>query len=374
MAGPGKGLRDPRKVIAATPRPTLFLPDRFFVYPAFDYLVIGGGLSLLFAVAMATIGLDLTLNGWLTTLIIVANGAHFAASSVRLYTRPGVTRTLPLLTLAFPVIAVLALTAAITLPEPLGLFLMTTYLVWSPYHYSAQAYGLAVMYGYRAGAPLDDTAKRAIRVACLLPFVWTLLQPIGGLGELLRAWHVSAPMPVGQARGVVSQVLQSLILFSPIGLMLWLRARRGVLLPLISLLTIAANAVWWTVFNILDAFVWATVFHGLQYLAIVAIFHVKDRLRDPGNRRGGGWHAATFYLGCVALGYALFELWPHAYAWAGYDFKKSALLITAAINIHHFVVDAFIWRLRRDPNYANVVDAPAGLERAAESADGALAR
>jgi hypothetical protein len=25
--------------------------------------------------------------------------------------------------------------------------------------------------------------------------------------------------------------------------------------------------------------------------------------------------------------------------------------VTAVINIHHFVVDAYIWRLRRDPNY-----------------------
>jgi len=28
------------------------------------------------------------------------------------------------------------------------------------------------------------------------------------------------------------------------------------------------------------------------------------------------------------------------------------------INIHHFVVDAFIWKLRRDPNYQTVVDVP----------------
>jgi hypothetical protein len=365
-------------MIAVAPRPTLFAPGRFFVHPLFDYLLIGGGLSLLFGVAMATIALDLTLNGWLAALIVVANGAHFAASSVRLYTRSGVTRSLPLLTLAFPVIAVLALTAAITLPEPLGLLLVTTYLVWSPYHYSAQAYGLAVMYGYRAGASLDDQSKRAIRIACLVPFVWTLLQPAGGLGELLRAWDVAAPAPVDQARGAVSQALQSVILFAPVGLVLWLRVRRGVVLPLISIVTIASNAVWWTVFNILDAFLWATVFHGLQYLAIVTIFHVKDRLRDPGNRHGGGWHAATFYVGCVLLGYALFDVWPYAYAWAGYDFKKSALLITAAINIHHFVVDAYIWRLRRDPNYVNVMDGglrgeQRALERDGGSADGALA-
>jgi len=162
-------------MIAVAPRPTLFAPGRFFVHPIVDYFLIAGGLSLVFAGAMATMALDLTLNGWLATLIIVANGAHFAASTVRLYTRPGVTRALPLLTLAFPVLAVLAVTAAITLPEPLGLLLVATYLVWSPYHYSAQAYGLAVMYGYRAGTRLDDVAKRAIRIKCLAPFIWTLL-------------------------------------------------------------------------------------------------------------------------------------------------------------------------------------------------------
>jgi len=78
-------------MIAVAPRPTLFAPGRFFVHPIVDYSLIGGGLSLVFAVAMATMALDLTLNGWLATLIIVANGAHFAASTVRLYTRPGVT-------------------------------------------------------------------------------------------------------------------------------------------------------------------------------------------------------------------------------------------------------------------------------------------
>jgi len=262
-----------------------------------------------------------------------------------------------MLTLAFPVLAVLALTAAITLPEPLGLLLLATYLVWSPYHYSAQAYGLAVMYGYRASAPLDDAAKRGIWIACLAPFAWTLLQPAGGLGEVLRAWHVVAPAFVEQVRALVSQALEPIILFSPVALVIWLRVRHDVALPLISVVTIVSNAVWWTVFNILDAFLWATVFHGLQYLAIVTIFHVKDRLKDPTNRRGVSWHAVTFYVGCLALGYALFDIWPYAYAWAGYDLKRSTLLVTAAINIHHFVVDAYIWRLRRDPNYANVVEA-----------------
>ena len=40
------------------------------------------------------------------------------------------------------------------------------------------------------------------------------------------------------------------------------------------------------------------------------------------------------------------------------NWNVAQTVTVAAINIHHFVVDAYIWRLRRDPNYANVVDAP----------------
>jgi hypothetical protein len=32
-------------------------------------------------------------------------------------------------------------------------------------------------------------------------------------------------------------------------------------------------------------------------------------------------------------------------------------LLPIVINIHHFIVDAFIWRLRRDPSYAAVAAA-----------------
>jgi hypothetical protein len=31
-------------------------------------------------------------------------------------------------------------------------------------------------------------------------------------------------------------------------------------------------------------------------------------------------------------------------------------MVTAAINIHHFIVDAFIWKLRQDANYRIVTD------------------
>ncbi len=44
----------------------------------------------------------------------------------------------------------------------------------------------------------------------------------------------------------------------------------------------------------------------------------------------------------------------HAYTLVGFSVAESFLVIVAVINIHHFVVDAFIGRLRRDRNDAVV--------------------
>jgi len=95
----------------------------------------------------------------------------------------------------------------------------------------------------------------------------------------------------------------------------------------------------------LSAFFWATIFHGLQYLVIVAIFHVKDQSDLPNNERGALYHAAHFYLFSLALGYGLFYCWPYAFVLVGFGLAESVLLVAAAINIHHFIVDAHIWRM-----------------------------
>jgi hypothetical protein len=66
------------------------------------------------------------------------------------------------------------------------------------------------------------------------------------------------------------------------------------------------------------AFAVATIFHGLQYLAIVTIFHTRERLRQPGNRHGWLYQALVFYAMCVGLAWALFSVWPYAYVLLGF--------------------------------------------------------
>jgi hypothetical protein len=86
---------------------------------------------------------------------------------------------------------------------------------------------------------------------------------------------------------------------------------------------------------------------------------LRERLGRPANSAPWRRHAGGFCLACLLLGYLLFQVWPYAYVAVGFSQAESMLIVVAVINVHHFVADAFSWRLRRDPNYAVVGAAPA---------------
>ncbi|MBI1846248.1 MAG: hypothetical protein HY294_11095 [Candidatus Rokubacteria bacterium] len=327
---------------------------RPFVSPAFDYLFIGGVLSIAVGVVVFAGGLNAQLDNRLWYMALFANSAHFAASTVRLYTKRGAYRRWPVLTAGFP-LAVLGVLALALAAEPVTRGLFALYLIWSAFHYAAQAYGLSVMYAYRSGCELDTGERWLLRGASLVPFAFALVSPQTALVLVLPSAVLAHPV-VADGQAYLTLVLWALVFVTPI-LAFARLARRGVVLPAISVLVLYANAVWWTFFTFFDAFAWATVFHGLQYLAIVMIFHVKDEMRLPDNRHGRAYHAAWFYAVALAGGWALFIAWPHSLGWLGFDFARSVMITAALVNIHHFVVDAYIWKLRRDPNYQTVVDA-----------------
>jgi hypothetical protein len=337
---------------AAVPRKPLQL-GRAFVHPAFDLMVIGGGLSLCALAWMKLTGSRVPSPEAVALLAFLVNSPHFAASTVRLYTKPNAFRDLPFVTTVLPLAMLVVLGVGLALPATVGTQLVALYFTWSPYHYAAQTYGLALMYSYRSGVQLSDRDKKLIRVACLLPFIFAFLDTRGVL--------LGGPV-VAHGLAFLIAMLRPACLVAPILLFLAGTLGRGPRLPVISILTIVANAFWWTTLRYMDAFVWATIFHGLQYLAIVIIFHVRERReREPaaGPAVMGRWlrPAAEFYAVCVVLGYLLFQAWPHASVLASLRFSQSLLIMVAINNIHHFILDAYNWRLRRDPNYAVVTSA-----------------
>ena len=349
---------------------------RTFVGPVFDYLWIGAGASVpvlalvLFGQSLPGIGplaggmARLADSALLPFVVLLLSSTHFAASTVRLYTKPDAVASLPFVTLVLPALFLALLSFCVLVSDTLGRHLQALYLTWSPYHYAAQGYGLAVMYCYRSGCAIDGRSKKLLRALALAPFVAVFLTMPGvGLSWLLPE-SVLAAAPVRAALAGVAPVLAVIAVAGPLALFAAF-ARRAAPMPVIAPLMLIVNALWWLALPPLQAFIWATFFHGIQYLAIVVIFHVREREGRAGGRRGALAEGALFYAACLALGYALCNCLPQAYVFAGASTTESLLLVIAAVNIHHFVVDGFIWKLgRRDANRA-VVDAGAALAPAA---------
>lgn len=334
------------------------LVGNMFVNVGFDYLLIGGGLSLIVgALVLARSDVTLVLShGWLPAFILISNSAHFAASSVRLYTKPQYSQSYPFLTMVLPALALGITSLALVWPDALGRHLQSLYLTWSPFHYAAQAYGLAVMYCYRSQCQLVHGEKRLLWWICMLPFLRSFLgAPNSGLGWFVEREVIAQYPGLMAVLHFVTVALTVLTFGIPVLYFVAISARKTSPMPLISLLIVVTNGIWWIVLDYVNAFVWATVFHGLQYLAIVIIFHVKDQLKRPENKRGPAYHVCWFYGVSLLLGYGLFYCWPQFYVLLGFGLAESMLLVIAVINIHHFIVDAYIWRLRKDPNYENVV-------------------
>lgn len=343
------------------PGKTQQLKGRAFVHPVFDYLLIGGGLSLIVsAIVYTRPDRPLVAITTLPLFILLSNSAHFASSTVRLYTKPGAFTSMPFLTMMFPLVMLGLVTVCIHWAETCGPHLQSLYLTWSPYHYAAQAYGLAVMYCYRSGCMLELKEKRWLWWACMLPFLYILLYGReGGLhwaaqilvSEQGMDYFSWAPL-VNAFSNAAAQIgfLVPFWVFYKIS-----RSQCGTM-PAISMLAVVANGVWWYFLPTINAFAWATIFHGLQYLAIVIIFHLKDQMAKPNNRHGRAYHVITFYLLSLLLGYGLFQCLPGAYQFFGFGTMESYLLVVAAINIHHFIVDAYVWRLGKSDTNRRIVE------------------
>lgn len=333
---------------------------RCFVHPGFDYLFIGGGLSLytipfVYLVFGRPAMLDFSLLPW---FILCSNSAHFAASTVRLYTKPAALAQLPFVAKALPIVTLVLLTLCMFAADVIGRYVLALYLIWSPYHYAAQAYGLAVMYCYRSGCRPSLRQKRWLWVIATLPFYKVLLL---SLSKHVVPWLLpeqallsDSPWPaiaagLGGALGILSLVL-------PVVLFANIRRTTGQSVPMISILVILTNAVWFVVFPLLEGFIWTTIFHGIQYLAIVMIFHVRDHVAQPENRHSRTYHALWFYAVSLGFGYALFNCLPYGFQLLGFGATESVLLVIGAINIHHFIVDAFIWKLRVGDSNRQVVE------------------
>jgi len=299
-------------------------------------------------------------------LTLVFGTPHYGATLLRVYEARETRQRYAFFGL-WVTLALLAVYVAAIHAPLVGSLVLTLYLTWSPWHYSGQNYGVALAFLRRRGVPLPPLAKRFIHVSFVSSFLLTLLA--------LHSVQPSNPYAPVAYKGTVYELLSlgipadlHVVLFSLCSLVYLgaLAGGVGLLLRGASLRQIAPTAVllgtqglWfalptvaqhWKVFgdvhplapeNAAYTFMWVAVGHFIQYLWFTTYYTVG---RGPAKARFA-------YLGKALLAGAAIWTIPALVFAPGllgrlpYD-AGLGIMTAAVVNLHHFLLDGAIWKLR----------------------------
>ncbi|MAE69635.1 MAG: hypothetical protein CME06_04095 [Gemmatimonadetes bacterium] len=292
-------------------------------------------------------------------LIALASAPHYGATLVRVYDQRSDRRGY----FMFSVVTTIALAAVfgVALFERwIGSIFATVYLTWAGWHYTGQNYGIAAMFLRRRGVTLDGIARRALYTSFTLSYVLVFLvmhgqaEPVADPGIEVRL----VPLAIPGGFNELAIPLVTVAYFASTVAWVVLLARRVArfsdLLP--TLLISGAQALWWSIpyvarFFDLGAglvpvdwgsrsllFPWIACAHSLQYLWITSFY----------ARSSSHWNGHTrYYLSVLTAGSAIWALPALLFAPGGAAFDWNfALLLAATVNLHHFILDGAIWKLR----------------------------
>ena len=305
----------------------------------------------------------LALSAWVTTahahgfvvafyfLALIFNYPHFMATVYRAYhTREDFTKykffTLHV-TLLLVLTGILAHASYRLVP-----WVFTLYICWSPWHYSGQNYGLLMMFARRAGAAVTEAERRWLRAAFIASYTMLLASFETGSSNDPLILSLGLPAKFTFAARIVLAVAFAVCAGMGFRRMVRSSGIRAMAAPLTLLVT---QFLWFVLPTILELR-WGyqipqtryssgilAVLHSAQYIWITSYYQQREA-RAAGQEN---WRFAGYFLTLVAGGIALFipGPWLMSYIFR-FDFTTSFLIFTALVNIHHFILDGALWKLR----------------------------
>ena len=234
-------------------------------------------------------------------------------------------------------------------------WIFTIYITWSPWHYSGQNYGLFMMFARRAGADPDKGTRRALYGA----FVASYLMLFLGFhtGQSTDPLFRSLGIPAAVSRWEQVVLGAGFVLLSAYGLVRL--ARQTGWRRLLPSLTLFSSQVLWFLVPAAIALLKQldvpqtryssgvlAVMHAAQYLWITSYYARREAVGDEA-KASRNWRPLAYFGVLVAGGIALFVPGPWlASRVLHHDFSASFLIFTSLVNIHHFILDGAIWKLR----------------------------
>lgn len=352
--------------------------------------LFGPGIDLLFGCGIGYVILTAILailqppmdkiHGWLPFVILFTGLPHYGATLERVYSTPEARQHYGRYALIFSLIVGGGFLFSVISGRG-GSQLVTLYLTWSPWHYAAQNFGLVMMFLRRAEVEITPNFRLLIRSSFVLSFLLVFANIHRGASASVTDPLYADPLAPGAIRfvplGIPESITPSLLVVLGalyaivIGLVIvniFRRTAPGRRMPALAL--IFSQFAWFVLPVVLSqfvplwfspkgptvfAFTWIAIAHSVQYLWISLHFaRASGRIATAWNSLG------RYAVLAICAGAALWVFpvllsvkgglsrIPHE---SGLD-----LLVAAAVNLHHFLLDGVIWKLRDAPIRRVLVD------------------
>ena len=284
-------------------------------------------------------------------LVWVINHPHFSATNHRLYRSRDSMMQFPVTAIGVPALLVILLTAALLMPTTIGPWLVKLFLIWSPYHFSAQTMGIAQLYAKRADFIFSPSTRKALIFFVFGTYLGPTLAAEGYnalpsyYGITIPVFGLPADLFILYKTGIQLAGLACLVLLMRDA---WKQDKR---IPLMMLVAPTAQYMWFIAGAGLNGFQeFVPAYHSLQYLFIAWAINLKERTDEgntPRTKMRAGLESARWFSLNVAGGVFLFFVLPLLAGKAFTTDPYAAAGITlAVVQIHHFFVDGVIWKLR----------------------------
>jgi hypothetical protein len=318
--------------------------------PAVDLTVGCGAWSLLFvlmAYFFPTSGQTLALG--LYTVGVFINAPHYMATIYRAYgTKEDLSRY-RVVTVYFTTVLVIALITA-HLFYRLIPWLFTIYITWSPWHYMGQNFGLMMMFIHRNGIKVERKERNGMWAAFVASYIMTFI-----------TFHTAAPdspffLSLGLPARVAATRVPLMAFYLLVGVVILGRmARRVGWKPMIAPVTLyVTEFLWFVMPTALELSTGIRIPQTAYSAGILAVMHCSQYLwitnyyaRREATAEVTTWRWQTYFGILILGGMVLFVPGPWLASYAfGRDFTLSGFIFIALINIHHFILDGTIWKLR----------------------------